>query len=354
MKILVNNTAASTGGAISILKNLYEYIINSNDEKENEWIFLLNDNYIEEKENVKVIVVDQGKKSWFKRLCFDLIKGKSYISKFKPDIVFSLQNTITFGLKIPQVLYMHQAIPFQKEKRFSFLKAEERTLAVYQYIIGRLIAKSIEKADHTIVQTEWIKKEVIRKCNISPSKISVITPTVSNISKLDSNSKVLKYEKSSFFYPAADSIYKNHDCIYKACKILNEKGINDFNVNLTINGFEPIANISFLGKQNFDSVIKHYQTSALIFPSYIETLGLPLVEAKKMNTIILASNTSFSREILKNYKNAYFFNPFKPEELANLMSNIIEGSIVKQKISNENSVTYNSWQNLCEIIKSKA
>ena len=122
-RIVVNDIAASTGGTLVILKEFYKYI--SKYGGEYEWIFLLGKRYVEEKENIKVIVLEEVKNSWLKRLKFDLYKGKKYINKLKPDVVISLQNTIVFGLNIKQIVYIHQLIPFQKTKRFSFLKKDE-------------------------------------------------------------------------------------------------------------------------------------------------------------------------------------------------------------------------------------
>ena len=45
MKIAVNDIAASTGGTLSISKDFYQYV-RAND-RENEWVFLLSDPYIE-------------------------------------------------------------------------------------------------------------------------------------------------------------------------------------------------------------------------------------------------------------------------------------------------------------------
>ena len=50
-----------------------------------------------------------------------------------------------------------------------------------------------------------------------------------------------------------------------------------------------------------------YARSILVFPSYVETFGLPLLEARKSGTYILASDCSFSREILEGYEKALFF-----------------------------------------------
>ena len=134
MRIVVNDIAASTGGAMTILKDFYR-CVREND-TENEWIFLLGDEYLEETERIKIMTFPHVKRSKIKKLQFDFFKGKKIIEELRPDAVLSLQNVITHGLKVPQLTYVHQSIPFQDVKRFSFLKKRERNVAVYQYIIG--------------------------------------------------------------------------------------------------------------------------------------------------------------------------------------------------------------------------
>ncbi|MFJ7847255.1 glycosyltransferase [Peribacillus sp. NPDC097206] len=343
MRIVINDIAASAGGALSILKNFYDSLLKTDLSKGNEWIFLLSDNYIEETDNIKVIVLDNIKKNWINRLKFDFYEGKKIISQLNPDVVFSLQNTIIYGLKVPQILYMHQSIPFQTTKNFSFFKSEERILAVYQKLIGFLIKDSVKKADTVIVQTKWIKEAVINITNINPEKIQNIFPSLNNMDQYNKNSI---FCKNNFFYPANYSVYKNHKCIFDACSILKDSGVSKYNIELTINQKISEENISCLGQISFEEVSKRYSTSTLIFPSYIETVGLPLIEASYMGSIILVADCPYSREALAEYENAYFFNPFNPKELAELMEKVLTGEIKKKKILKKKMFVTDTWEEI--------
>lgn len=330
-RIVVNDIAASTGGTLVILKEFYEYI--SRYGEEYEWIFLLGEKYVKEKVNIKVIVLKEVKNSWIERLKFDLYKGKKYINKLRPDVVISLQNTIVFGLNIKQIVYIHQLIPFQKTKRFSFFKKEERLLFIHQYFIGCIIKRSIKKAHLIIVQTNYMKKVILKQTGVESKKIIIVTPDL----QLDSiNNEIIDLKNNYFFYPASNVIYKNYECIFKACEILNTKSITNFKILLTIKRFGKriFSNIEFMDKISREQVIKKYRESVLIFPSYMESLGLPLLEARKMGTIIFASDCDFAHEILDDYENAYFFNPFKPKELALLMEKKVSGKIKFYKDAN--------------------
>lgn len=319
MRVLVIDIAASTGGALSILREYYKEIQN---DKDNEYLFLLSDNYIQEKKNIQVKVLKKYKK-WIPRLYFDYIEGKKIVKKYNPDIILSLQNTIIRGTSKKQILYMHQSIPFQNVKKFSLFKKNECKLAIIQMLMGKFIKSSIKKANKVIVQTNWIKDSVIKSCNILSKKIEVIEPNIefNNIKK----NKHTKFNK--FFYPTSDEVYKNNDLIYDAVDLLLNEGISNFSVELTLEGVNKHNNVKRIGKLTRDEVFNKYSDSILVFPSYIETYGLPLLEARKSNALIFAADTLFAREVLLGYENAYFFDPFNAKELKELMKEAINNDI---------------------------
>ncbi|MFI3227935.1 MAG: glycosyltransferase [Clostridia bacterium] len=346
MKIVVNNIAASSGGALSVLQDFYNYI--KDNDRKNEWIFLLSDNFIEETDNIKVIIRDDIKKSKFRKLAFDLVFGRNFINRMNADVVFSMQNIITFGVKAPQVVYIHQPVPFQKLKKFSFLIKKERQMAIYQYLIGIIIKKSAKKANKIIVQTKWMKDEVQKQCRVNG--VVNILPSIEDLRALKNFDD---YSTREFFYPSADIIYKNNDLIEQACKILNRKGCKDFGVEITIENKKDTDNIKYLGRIDRKEVISKYNTKTLIFPSYIETFGYPLAEARQMGSIILASDCDFSREVLEGYENAYFFNPFDQYSLADLMEKVIEGEIAKKDELYETlAYSNNTWSEVYDEVLS--
>ena len=131
-----------------------------------------------------------------------------------------------------------------------------------------------------------------------------------------------------FFYPASALEYKNHRVIVEASQMLCKRGVTNFKIVLTLHGNEDnhiktlyqrvkVNNlpIEFIGPISLEEVYKYYSKSILIFPSYIETFGLPLLEAKMHKSPIIASDCMFSHEVLKEYDKVQYFNPFDPNQL---------------------------------------
>lgn len=318
MKILVVDFAASEGGALTILKEFYE---EAKKDKNNTYVFLLSGEYLKSASNIKV-VIDGDKKKHFNRLVFDLWFGRKYVEKFSPDLIFSLQNTIVFGARRKQVIYVHQPIPFQNEKKFSFFKKREMRYAIIQHLLGFLVKKSVKSADGVVVQTKWMQTEVSNKTGKNSKEIFIVKPTV----HMPDNTSAGRVDCNVFFYPTSNYLYKNNGLLVDAAEEMTERGITDFQINLTIPG-KSLKNIKYLGKIDRGEVLKRLSSSILVFPSYIESFGLPLLEAREIGTIVLAADTAFSREILDGYENAYFFDPFSVESLMCLMERCVKGEI---------------------------
>lgn len=334
MRVMIFDVPAEKGGALSILHDFYDEVTNCTD-KSIEWIFVVSKPVLAEQPNVKVLSFPWIKKSWLHRLFFDYYVAPKLISKFNTDEILSFQNIIVPNTSVPQTLYIHQPLPFVKYK-FNFL--ENYKFWTYQKIIGKLIKNSIKKSNKVVVQTNWMREACSKETDTSINKFSVISPHI----EINSN-KVFQPSSSSmrtFFFPSSGSSYKNHQIIIEACKALNKENKKEYSIIFTLNGDEnkyvselyqevkkKSLPIIFVGNLSRQEVYEYYERSILLFPSYIETYGLPMLEAKLHKSMVFASDCEFSHEILNGYSNAYFFDPFKPDELMNLMNKVINGEL---------------------------
>ncbi len=329
--ILVCDVAAGKAGALAILKDFYDEVTGSNADVK--WIFVVSTPKLPDTNNVEVIRFPWVKRSWLHRIWFEQLTAPGLVKKYKAGLVFSLQNIIIPRTKIPQVVYVHQPLPFI-EHRFGF--SENRLFWIYQNIIAKKIYRSIRGSLKTIVQTKWMKEACVRKAKAGEDKVEVIPPVI----KTDIIRKYAdtpEYRKV-FFYPAAAIPYKNHMAILRACGLIKRRGITDYKVVFSLSGHEnPYSekllayarqenlNVEFTGALSREEVFSLYATSVLVFPSLIETFGLPLLEARTAGTIIIASDMPFCREVLGNYDNAYFCS--SDDAIADIMARCMEMKI---------------------------
>lgn len=315
MKIMVFDVPAVSGGALSVLHDFYnEFKIN----KENEYIFVVSSPKLKETPNIRVLRYPWIKRSWIHRLYFDHFIAPKLIKNYNIDKVLSLQNIMIPHTKVYQSVFVHNALPFSE---YRFKLDENKKLWIYQNIIGKKIFRSIKKADSVIVQTKWMKKRCIEELNVTNKKI-VIKPPKLDI-KVNKFYQETKESLSTFFYPASGVLFKNHRAIVDACLKLKEDQIEEYKVVFTLEGnenkhilelynivTENQLSIEFVGSLTRDEVLSFYSKTVLIFPSYIETVGLPLIEAKAHKTPILVSNYEFAHEILDGYDQVEYFDPF--------------------------------------------
>ena len=68
-----------------------------------------------------------------------------------------------------------------------------------------------------------------------------------------------------------------------------------------------------------EDLFAQYARSVLVFPSYIETIGLPLLEARSVGAPILAADCLYARDGVGDYEKAEFFEAFDAKKLSEMM-----------------------------------
>ena len=353
MNILVMDVPAEYGGALSILTDFYEETFSFS---EHTWFFAVSTPCLKSKDNVEVLKFSWIKKSWFHRLYFDYFVAPRLVKKYKIDAIFSLQNVKVPFTKVKQILYVHHPVPFT---RHQFKLKKDKKLWLYQNVISKLILKAIKSSQKVIVQTEWMKEQIINKTDIPLEKVHVIPPKLDE--KITEKFIVEENSFKMFFYPASLISYKNHILIIEAAKLLFDRGITDFKIIFTLENNEEgylkkealrfDLPILFVGPLLRNEIFEFYSKTTLIFPSYVETYGLPLLEAKVIGSMILASKEPFCYEILGKYTNVNFFDYTDSEELSRLMETLIfDGMNVYTPRKSDENYFYEYSASLAKVV----
>jgi glycosyltransferase involved in cell wall biosynthesis len=340
-KIIISGINFFEGGPLTILKNNLKY---ANDflSSEYEIIALVHKSHLFNHHdfiNINFIEFPKSRISYFIRIYLEYFYFKKLSKKWKPYLWFSLHDITPNVYADKRVVYCHNPSPFKNIsiKDLFF----QPTLFFFSMFYIFLYKINIKKNDFVIVQQKWIKDEFVKLFDL-PNKSVIVSYPEQN--KVKSVYNELNNEVFTFFYPALARPFKNFEIIGEAIKLLEKNNIHNFQVLLTISGnennysnyifkkFKELKKIKFLGVLSFEEVNEKYnKTDALLFPSTLETWGLPISEFKTFNRPIILSKLPYAFETLGEYEKALFFDPFKPDELANKMHSLISGNVVFDK-----------------------
>jgi len=368
--VFVNATAATEGGALTILKQFLEGIATYSNKNIYYYVFCsLKELEIYEGENVKIINNIKGKR-WLDRIKWDLYGLKNWSKKknIRADLIISFQNTgSNYYRDVKQLIYLHQSIPFSESNNWNFFNRDQRTLWFYQNIYGKLIRFSLKSNSYIIVQTEWMRDAVLQQFKWNPSKIVIIKPYIKRISIEEIVNLNFNDNKFHIFYPANTYIHKNHEIIVNALKDIKDSEREIYKnliIHFTFDGnlgnrnaklinlikkLKVNEHIRYEGKMPYDNVLSFYKSCDLmVFPSYIETFGLPLIEAASFGMPILAADMNYSREVIGDYEGVKFLNHQDSKLWA---ENIIDlyNKRIKYEPYNVNYET--SWKDFFELIE---
>ncbi len=109
-------------------------------------------------------------------------------------------------------------------------------------------------------------------------------------------------------------------------------------------------NIKFIGLISREQVYRYYdQIDCLIFPSKLETWGLPISEFKQFGKPMIVSDLPYAKETVSKYDKVCFFNPTNAADLVRQMRKQIEEVAVvydETNFINYPDPIVNSWAQL--------
>lgn len=218
------------------------------------------------------------------------------------------------------------------------------TMKLTGLLIQKIILKrTIKRSNAIITVSEYIKNDTLtnyKKETHNKKIISINNGAPSWKIPKDYNSKL---RKPFLFFAGNQEPRKNLLSVIKALEILNNHGKS---IDLHIAGpsgwknkilydyikKSPIKqNIKLLGFISEKELQQQYLTcSALIYPSLYEGFGLPVLEALKLDCLVLTSQNTVMQEIAKN--SALYFNPRSAKSIVKALETIYSPNFNRKKI----------------------
>ena len=322
-RIIVNATALVRSGTLSILRQFVENIPSDS----RKWLIFVSPQISLDTENKNVRIEPiEGVRAMHRRLWWDAIGVRKWlkVNDIEPVAVISLQNNgFNVGKNVPSFIYYHQPLPFFRIY-WNPLKVRERRLWLYKNVYPFIIKYFLKKDSVVFVQLDIIKKDFSKRFKYPERLIKVYCPSVS-IPKESIVPQACASSHLKLLYPAMPHSYKNHSIIDEALKLSDA----DVEILFTIDPEKRLTTderIRFMGLQPYERICALYhECDALLFPSYIETFGLPLLEAAMAGMPIIASDLPYAREVLEGYEGVKFVKFNDPQAWKNAIESIEKG-----------------------------
>jgi len=361
-EIVVSGINLFSGGTLSVFKDFIKELANCGvNQNANITLFVYKKELFDEYLNLsgfEFIECSSSRKSYFIRLWYEYFYFKKYSKKREIDVWISMHDMTPNVKAKRRYVYCHNSMMFYKcSLKEIFISPK---LFLFSKFYKYLYKINIKKNTSVIVQSQWMREEFMKIFHIN--NVIVARP-VFEIDYKAKNKKV--NNKYTFFYPSFPRMFKNFEVILNAAKILNQKGLV-YEVIITIDGSENsytkklkdkyygIKNVSWIGIQPRARMYELYnQTDSLIFPSKLETWGLPISEYKLSGKPILLVDLPYAKETLGEYDKCAFFAENDAEHLAQLMEKSIAGDL-KYEHNSEiilNKPYSNSWKALIELLE---
>jgi len=253
------------------------------------------------------------KKNELSRLCFYIknynkIKSILCLSNFPPPVV----------MNAPVFIYFHNVL---------FFSAKNKNMSKFErlkFLLKNTYIKFLYNKNYNwLVQTQIVKNLLVDNNRFKRDKI-FLSP-IFNL-----NEDCFNEKKDFFIYPTSNIKNKNNETLIRAFIDASLKTNKNLTLYITLHrkelNFElelpKSLKIIFLGELEHENLIKLIsEAKYLIFPSFEESFGLPLVEAKHNFCIILASNKDYVKELIDA---DLYFDPKNIKDISNQIINSLK------------------------------
>lgn len=280
---------------------------------------------------------------WVKNTILSRLKSDFILAKQsnEEDIVVTYHGIPPiFRLKSKLVSFLQNRALIDNIKLLDYSKKTR-----FRLIVERLLFKILYKrVDEFIVQSETFKSQLIcwfKNHKFSKKQFPLVTtlPFMKPIKLEDNDFKSTK--QWDFIYVADGLPHKNHMKLLDSWLDLAEHEIYP-SLALTLSSDEVELldileklkrrglNIFNIGEQSHEEILRYLLKShALIYPSTLESFGLPLIEAQALNLPILASEMDYVYEVCSP---VYTFDPNSSKSISRAVMRFLKVDYVPQKI----------------------
>lgn len=333
--IVISAVNLRKGGTLTILRDCLSYLSGSGLAEKYRIVALVHDKNLALFPQIEYLEFPGTIKSWGRRLWCEYVSMYSLSKKLGPVCLWlSLHDTTPNVIAEKRAVYCQTSFPFLKPRWRDLLF--DYKIVLFSFFTRFVYSINIQKDNFLIVQAAWLRKGFSKMFHLDEEKF-IVAPPEQNIQR----GKITEMNKTNkcftFLFPATPDCHKNFEVLCYAAQLLeSEVGKGRFKVIMTINGHEnrysrwlykkwgKVDSIDFVGFLSKQDLYNYYASvNCLVFPSRIETWGLPISEFSVYGKPLLLADLPYAHETAQGIDHVVFFNPDDSHALKNIMKKIV-------------------------------
>ncbi len=331
--IVVSAVNIRKGGTLTVLRDCLRYLSSRSDVKVTA---IVHRRQLCEYPGVTYIEIPWSSKGWGRRLWCEYVTLNRISRRLnETDLWFSLHDTTPKVQAKRQAVYCHTSFPFLETKLQDWRM--DAKIPLFAHFTKYAYRWNVHKNRYLVVQTQWMRDGLSQLVDFPKERIVVAPPAFSSPAVPEKNNH---NAVPLFFYPSTADCHKNFETVCQAAEILEKKiGKQKFRLILTISGeenayahwlkgrFAHLSSIVFYGFMSREELYKFYADSVcLLFPSRVETWGLPISEFLPSGKPMLLADLPYAHETASGAPYAQFVPYDSPEAFAEGMWQVIQGN----------------------------
>ena len=331
--IVISGVNLRKGGTLTILRDCLEYLSEVAQAGQYRVVALVHKKELADYPGIEYVELPWSLRGWGLRLWCEYVTMRRISKKLSPVYLWLSLHDTTPNVKADRrAVYCHNPFPFYQWKwRELFFNYRIVCFAWFSKYIYRI---NIHKNYRILVQQEWIRKRFVEMFNLPNEKIIVTKPANPHTERTNCICDSPVYR---FLFPSYGDTHKNFELLCQASALLEKEiGEGKFKVTLTINGTENnytrwlyrkwgnVDSLDFAGFMSKSDLFTVYEnTDCLVFPSKVETWGLPISEFARFGRPMLLADLPYAHETATGSEETAFFNVSEAGELKEQMKRLL-------------------------------
>ena len=282
------------------------------------------------------------------------------IKNIKPDLFLSTDGWIPTQLDIPVVNVIHD---------LNFLHHPEFVPPVVRRYYDRFFPKFARNATQLATVSEYSRNDIVQSFDVSPDKVDVVfsgnNPAYKPLTVEQQDEVKRKYTDGCDFFLFVGLIHKrkNLENLFRAFDSFKER-ISSTTKLVVVGDKKWWAGeiedtylkmrhrdeVRLLGRQPLDVVCELTASAvAMVYPSFFEGFGLPIVDSFNAQVPIITSNVTAMPEIAGDA--AILVDPYQPDQLADALCDLqqdksLRNALIEKGIARKELFTWDRTADL--------